>query len=331
MHTYSIKMEEKNKPSKNSERHTKSVKVAVFCILAIVTLYFGANFLKGVDTFSKKEFYYSVFENSGGLHTGTIVYLQGYPIGKVTKVKLKSQNPVKILAEYLINEDVSIPKDSRFEVTAKDLLGGIIVQLILGSDPQYAKPGDTLACNIAPAFTAGLESMKEQLNSILVSVDTIAVSIKDVLVKQNGAEKLAKTLNNIEAITASLDQIITNNKNNVGKIVTEFTKFSETLTAISPELKRIVANFDQMADSIAKTNVAEVIVNANNTIIQLEEVVRKVNTGDGDLAKLLNDNDLYIRLGNSLQSLDELLIDIKKNPKRYINVTVFGKKEKEKK
>jgi phospholipid/cholesterol/gamma-HCH transport system substrate-binding protein len=323
-------MEEKNKPSKNSERNAKSVKVAVFCILAIVTLYFGANFLKGVDSFSKREFYYSVYDNSGGLHVGAMVYLHGYPVGKVTKVKLVSNNPVRILAEYLITEEIVIPKDSRFEVMAKDLLGGIIVRLTLGEEALFAKSGDTLACGVVPQLTDGLDNMKDQIISIIASVDTIAVSLKDVLSRQNGAEKLAQTLNNIESMTASLDLIIATNKANIGKIVTEFTKFSETLSDISPELKQIVANFDQIADEIARTNVAEVIVNVNNAILQVEEVVRKVNTGEGNAAKLLNDDILYNNLGNTLKSLDELVIDIKENPKKYINVTIFGKKEKEK-
>jgi phospholipid/cholesterol/gamma-HCH transport system substrate-binding protein len=323
-------MEEKNKPSKHSERNAKSIKVAIFCILAIVVLYFGANFLKGVDSFSKKEFYYSVYENSGGLHVGAIVYLHGYPVGKVTKVKLMSNNPVRILAEYLITENLIIPKDSRFEVMSKDMLGGIIVRLELGADDHFAKSGDTLACGLVPQLTEGLENMKDQIISILASVDTIAVSLKDVLSRQNGAEKLAQTLNNIESMTASLDLIIATNKANIGKIVTEFTKFSETLSDISPELKHIVANFDQIADDIARTNVAEVIVNVNNAILQVEEVVRKINTGDGDAAKLLNDDILYNNLGNTLKSLDELVIDIRENPKKYINVTIFGKKEKEK-
>ena len=320
-------MEEKNKPPKQSERNTKSIKVAVFCILAILILYFGANFLKGIDTFSKKEFYYSVYDNSGGLHAGAIVYLQGYPIGKVTKVKLVNHNPVRILAEYLINEDVMLPKDSRFEVTSKDMLGGIIVRLELGNDTQYAKPGDTLACGLVPQLTDGLESMKDQIVNILTSIDTVAVSLKDVLVRQNGADKLAQTLSNIESMTGSIDQIIKNNKANFGKMVAEFTHFSEALTEISPELKRIVANFDQMADSIAKANVAEVIVNANNTILQVQDVVKKINTGEGDVAKLLNEDELYTKFGNTLQSLDELFVDIKQNPKKYINVTIFGGKK----
>jgi phospholipid/cholesterol/gamma-HCH transport system substrate-binding protein len=327
---YYFKMEEKNKPAKHSERNSKSVKVAIFCILAIVILYFGSNFLKGFDTFSKKEFYYSVFDNSGGLHTGAVVYLKGYPIGKVTKVKLISYDPVQILAEYLINEGIKISKDSRFDVMSKDMLGGIIVRLEFGTGTLMASPGDTLACGIVPQFTEGLESVKDQIINILVSVDTIAGSLKDVLVRQNGAEKLAQSLANIESVTNSLDKILASNKDNFGKIVEEFAKFSETLAAVSPDLKRVVANFNQISDSLAKTNVAEVIVNVNHTILQLEEVVKKANTGNGDIAKLLNDGVLYKNLGSTLQSLNELLDDIKKNPKRYINVTVFGKKEKEK-
>ncbi|MCL2434951.1 MAG: MlaD family protein [Lentimicrobiaceae bacterium] len=323
-------MEEKSKPPKHSERNAKSIKVAVFCILAILILYFGANFLKGIDTFSKKEFYYSVYENSGGLHTGAVIYLQGFPIGKVTKVKLISNNPVRIMAEYLINDKIQIPVDSRFEVTSKDMLGGIIVRLELGTATEFVRPGDTITSIVAPQMLEGIEPMKDQIANILSSVDTIAVVLKDLLYSQNGGEKLAQTLSHIESVTASLDQIVTDNKEKFGKIVNEITKFSETLTEISPELRRIVTNFDQIADSIAKANVAEVIVNANSTVLQLEEVVRKMHEGDGNVAKLLNEDDLYTKLGNTLQSLDDLLVDIKQNPKKYINVTIFGgKKDKQ--
>ena len=321
-------MEEKNTPSKQSERNTKPIKVALFCIFAILILYFGANFLKGFDAFSKKNYYYSVYDNSGGLYSGAIVYLQGYPIGKVAKVKLVGTDPVQIVVQYVLHEDIMIPKDSRFEVTSKGMMGGVMVQLSLGSSPQFAQHSDTLACGIVPQLTDGLESVRGQIVNILASVDTIAVSLKDVLAHQKGSEKLAQTLNHIESMTASLDQIIASNKANFGRIVTEFSKFSATLTEISPDLKQVIANFNQILDTIARANVAEVIVNVNNTIVQLEEVVRKINTGDGDIAKLLNEDDLYKKLGNSIQSLDNLLIDIKANPKKYINVTVFGKKEK---
>jgi len=316
-------MEEKNSSPKQSERNSKSIKVAVFCILAIVTLYFGANFLKGIDTFSKREFYCSVYNDSGGLYAGAFVYLNGYQIGKVTRVKLKSSSPVQILAEYVINEKIDIPKDSRFEVTSRGLMGGMLVNLVLGNSPQLASSGDTLACGIAPQLTDGLDAMKDQIANILASVDTVAGTLKVIVSR----EKLALILNNVESVTASLSQVMKSNKDNFGKLVTEITHFSETLTEISPDLKRIVANFDQIADTIAKANVAEIIVNANKTMVQIEELVRKINTGDGDVAKLLNEDELYSKLGNTIQSLDELLVDVRKNPKKYINVTIFGKKE----
>jgi len=328
---YYFKMEEKNKPSKHTERNSKSIKVAIFCILAIVILYFGSNFLKGLPSFSKEEYYYSIYDDCGGLTTEAGVYLKGLKIGRVTKVKFINYNPVQILAEYVINErGIQIPVDSRFEVMAKDMLGGIKVNLVLGTSTQIAHIRDTLACCYVPQLTEGLGDMKGQLANILSSVDTIAWSIKDVLTKQKGAEKLARSLTNIESITCSLDNILAGNKDNFGKIVSEFAKFSETLTEVSPDLKRVIANFDQISDSLAKANVAQVIVNANHTILEVEEVVKKINTGNGDVAKLLNNDELYTKIGGTLQSLNELIVDIKKNPKRYINVTVFGKKEKEK-
>ena len=321
-------MKEKSKTTKQSERNTKSIKVAIFCIMAILVFYLGANFLKGVDTFGKKEFYYSVYENSGGLYKGAIVYLHGYPIGKVTKVKLINNQPVQILAEYLLHENIKLPKDSRFDVTSRDMLGGIIVRLDLGNDSQFAKPGDTLVCGLIPQLTDGIEAMKDQIINILASVDTIAVSLKDALTNQTGGNKLAQTLSNIESMTAHLDQIIADNEQNFGKIVTEISAFSKMLTEVSPELKNVVSNFDQIVDSLTKANVAEVIVNTNNTILQVEELVKKANSGNGDVAKLLNEDEIYTKLGQTLKSLDDLVVDIRANPKKYINVTVFGKKEK---
>lgn len=321
-------MEEKTKPSKQAERSTKSMKVAVFCIAALIILYIGSNFLRGLDLFSKKTFYYSISSDAGGIHASAPLFLNGYKIGKVTKVHLLCDNPVKILTEYLLNEDVRIPKDSRFEIMAKDLMGGLMVQLSLGVSTELAAPGDTLISVIVPQLTDGINEMKDQIASILASVDTIAFSLKDVFANQNGSKNLAKILENLENSTSTLDKILTENKENAKKLVDNITKFSKTLNDVSPELKSIVSNFDQIADSLAKTNVAAVIVNANNAILQVEEVVKKVNNGDGDVAKLLNNDALYSNLNASLESINKLIIDIRENPKKYINVTIFGKKEK---
>lgn len=313
-----------------SKNNKQKVKVALMCIAAIIIFYAGANFLKGSELFSNKTYYYAVFENSNRMQVGNPVYVNGYKIGKVTQMHLQPDTAIKICVEILVTEDLSIPKDSKFEVASKDLLGGTVINLIMGSSSQYAKSGDTLSCYIASQLTDGIEDMKSKLNNILCSVDTIGVSLKDVLANEGGAESLKATLNNIELVTAHLNSIVGGNKDKIGKLVTELEVFGKTLEEASPKLSNIVNNFDKIADSVAKADVAQVIVNANETIENLNLLVEKINKGEGDIGQLVNNDSLYRNLEATTANLNNLLIDVKKNPKRYVHFSLFGKKDKKK-
>ncbi|MEG2070922.1 MAG: MlaD family protein, partial [Bacteroidales bacterium] len=211
----------------NSKKNVKKIKVAVFCIAAILIFYLGTNFLKGIDVFGRKSYYYAVFNNAGGLQESNPVSINGYKVGKVTHVKLISNNPIKICAEILITEELEVPIDSKFEVAPKDLLGGTVVNLILGTSPTYAASGDTLACYVVPPVTNGLDDMKSKLNNILASVDTIGTSLKEVI-KLDGAQDLQQILSNIEQSTTHLNTILAQNKFKVGEIVSNFETFSQT-------------------------------------------------------------------------------------------------------
>lgn len=321
-----------NKAPKNSnaEKDIKKSRVALFCIAAILIFYIGANFLKGLDLFSKKTYYYAVFDNVGGLLAGNPVFVNGYKIGKVTDVKMIGDNPVKICTEMLIMEDIDIPVDSKFVVAPKDLLGGNIMNLMMGTSAQYAKNGDTLACFVKLPITAGIDEMKLKINNILSSVDTIGLSLKSVLKDEKGADNLAQTLKNIEQITANLDRMIAQNETKVGKLVSDLTTFSNTLKNVSPELKNVISNFNNISDTLAKANIAGVIYNANQTITDIDFLIRKINDGKGDIGQLMNNDTLYKNLEASTRNLNLLLQDIKQNPGRYVQVSVFGKKDKNK-
>ena len=114
-------------------------------------------------------------------------------------------------------------------------------------------------------------------------------------------------------------------------MMTDMEKFGNTLKEISPELTEIVANIDQISDSLAKADIAATILNANRTIEEVKGVVTKINRGDGNLGKLANDENLYKNLEATTDNLNKLLIDLKTNPKRYVHFSLFGKKDKEKK
>ena len=320
-------MENKNTaPTKT--RNTKMIKVALFCISAIVIFYIGANFLKGIDIFGKKTYYYAVIDDASGLTTSTPVLVNGYKIGKITNLAILNDNPFSVCAEMFIMQDINIPKDSRAEIISTDLLGGKAFSIVLGTSREMAKNNDTLTSKIV---IDGLDMMIVKLNRILSSVDTLGNDLKNVLHEDGGVEKLKNALTNIESASKDLKGIFADNKPKIDKLLSDVTAFGNTLSKAAPQLQEILANFDNITDSLVKADIASVIADLDKTIMNINEVAMKIDRGDGDIAKLLNNDALYTNLEGTTQNLTLLIKDIKENPKRYINITVFGGKTKQEK
>lgn len=324
-------MEKEKVKQDNSVYNKSKVKVGIFCLAALVIFYFGVCFFKGIDAFGKKKYYYAVFENTGGLQASNAVMLNGYKVGQVTDVKIISDNPVRLLAELMITEPINIPSDSKVQVAPKDLLGGTVVNLVFGESTTFAQNKDTLACFVVPPITDGIDGLKAQLGSILSSVDTITLNLKDVLAAEEGSKDLRTTLSNLQQTTSDLTYILAKSKDKIGPLVTNLEQFSNTLQASGPQMESIIANIDNITDSLSKANLTQTINDAQKAIGDIEVIVNKVQKGEGTLGQLVDNDTLYTNLSNSLYSFNELLVDLKANPKKYINVTVFGKKEKKEK
>lgn len=325
-----MKSEENENGRTDSEknRNSKAIKVGIFGLAALFVFYVGANFLMGNQVFGFSKTLYAVFDNAKGLPTGTGVFVNGFKIGKVVEIKLTDEVPARVKAKVVIDQEIEIPSDSRFELGAKDILGGLVINLKLGTSTKMAKDDDELTAVFIPALTDGLDGIKDQLGSIMSSIDTVAIELKMILHSENGTSSLQNIFTNLEATTADLNSILNQNKNKFGKIVTNLDEFSQTLKSESPKLKEIISNFDKISSDIAKEDLAKVILNANQTISELQQVIDKINKGEGDLGKLVNDEQLYKNLAASTDNLNKLLVDIKENPGRYIHVSVFGKKSK---
>lgn len=325
-----MKSEENENGRTDSEknRNSKAIKVGIFGLAALFVFYVGANFLMGNQVFGFSKTLYAVFDNAKGLPTGTGVFVNGFKIGKVVEIKLTDEVPARVKAKVVIDQEIEIPSDSRFELGAKDILGGLVINLKLGTSTKMAKDDDELTAVFIPALTDGLDGIKDQLGSIMSSIDTVAIELKMILHSENGTSSLQNIFTNLEATTADLNSILNQNKNKFGKIVTNLDEFSQTLKSESPKLKEIISNFDKISSDIAKEDLAKVILNANQTISELQQVIDKINKGEGDLGKLVNDEQLYKNLAASTDNLNKLLVDIKENPGRYIHVSVFGKKNK---
>jgi len=314
-----------NKVQKNGK--TNSLKVAVFCIGAIVIFYIGANFLKGLDVFGKKTYYYAVFDNLSGINSSTPLWVNGYKIGKVTDITLISDNPVKIKIEILVTEKINIPSDSKLTVASTGLLGGNVLSLLMGKSSQYLNNGDTLSFQ---PTEGGLDNLLIQVSDVMASVDTIALSLKGLLVTQDGAGDIKNMLANLESATAHLDDIVAKNKGKVGTLMENIEIFSYTLKNASPQLNHLIANFDNIADTLAKANIAQIVRNLDKTVANLESVLANVNNGEGTIGQLMKNDTLYSNIDSTVESLNSLLKDLKENPGRYVHISVFGKKEKKK-
>ena len=325
-------MDKKNKKP-YSEKEVRSIKVALFCIAAALIFYLGTTFLKGINVFGKKNYYYAVFEDVGSLHESANVSLNGYDIGKVTDIELLSTNPVRICAEILITEKLDIPRDSKFEVLQKDLLGGMVVNLHLGSSSDLAHRGDTLGCYLVGGMLDGVGDMVAQLQSIVASVDTIGQNLKLAFRSEdslNGGTMIKNTLENLEHTTADLSKLLADNGGKVNNVVSQLDMLSKTLGEAAPKIDAIIANVDNISDSLAKANIRMLVNNAQSTVDKANALIAGVNSGQGTVGQLMQNDSLYKSLNNTIESLDLLVKDLKANPSKYINVTIFGKKEKRK-
>ena len=323
--------------NKKADQHTvkeaRSIKVALFVIGAALIFYLGATFLKGINVFGKKTYYYAVFEDIGALHESTNVTLNGYGIGKVTDIELLSSNPVRICAEILVTEKLDIPEDSQFEVASKGLLGDMVVNLHLGQSARMAQHGDTLGCYLAGGMLDGVDDLVAQLKSVVASVDTIGQNLKLAFRTEdslNGGTMIKNTLENLEHTTADLSKLLAVNGGKVNSVVTQLEVLSKTLGEAAPKIDAIVNNVDNITDSIAQANIRTLVNNAQSTVDNANALIAGVKNGQGTVGQLMRNDSLYNNLNKTIESLDLLVKDIKANPSKYINVTIFGKKEERK-
>lgn len=322
-------MADKNKNPQDVQYSKKKVRVALLCISAVLIFYIGANFLKGVSIFHKKAYYYCVMEDASGVQQNTPVYLAGYKIGQVQEVELLSANPPRICAKIMLSEPVDLPKDSQLKLKSSSILGGMQLDVVLGKATVYFQSNDTIKCFKEAGMLDGIDGLKDKIGSVLASVDTIGLELKDLMHKDGGGESLRNTLANIEDATDNLNSILADNKDEVGDLMASLKRFGTTLDNASPKLNAILEDFDNIADTVAKADIAGVITNVNRTIQEVETLVKKANNGDGTVGALLNDDGLVKKIDEAIKSLDTLLKDVKDNPRHYL--APLGEKKKKSK
>jgi phospholipid/cholesterol/gamma-HCH transport system substrate-binding protein len=297
---------------------TREIKVGLMAISAIFVLYFGLNFLKGIDIFSSVGDYYAVYENIGGLVPSSPVYIKGFKVGQVEEVKYDFSKQKSFVIKISVSNDIQLPKGTKVELYDDGLMGGKAIQLVYApitvSQPFYSS-GDTIDSQVAIGLMGQLTAeLLPKIESISTQTDSLIRSVR-VLVDN---KDLTKSLSSIEKTTADLAISSSQLKKMMNSDVPHILSDVNVLTS----------DFKQISGNLKKIDFASTFASINHTIDNLNLISNKMNSSEGTIGLLLNNKDLYVNLANSASSADKLLIDLQKNPKRYVHFSLFGSKEK---
>ncbi len=306
----------------------QEVKIGIVVTLSIVVLIWGLSYLKGNDLFQSDNYFYATFDDVQGIKKSAPIMLNGFQIGYVRKITLSEKNS-KLLMELSVLEKYSILKNSKALIYSTDLMGTKAVKIVMGKSAEKMESGDTIQSGIEGDMLAELMPLKDQLSTLLVSVDTILQDVHALLDTSTQGD-IKEIIKNLNSTSSSINSLMLSEKQRLKSILSNIDSITSMFKNNSKQLSNAMSNFSNISDSIAQSNLKQTIENADKTLAKTAEIMSKINSGQGSLGALVKNDTLYYNLEKSTESLNKLLIDMKKNPKRYVHFSLFGGKEKEK-
>lgn len=312
---------------------SNEVKIGALTVVSVTILILGYSFLKGNDIFSRETKLYAIYERVDGLAVSKPVLINGFQIGRVSTMRLLSNG--RTLVEFKIAPDYNIPNNTVARLESTDLLGSKAVVFSLGNSKQFANDKDTLNANVEKSLAETVQPVQKKAEQIITKMDSLLTSmnsIVDAKFQKNitrSFQSIANTLETLEGTSKKVDGIVGNQTSRIEAILSNAESITNNLKSNNAHINNILANFETVSNDVAKSNIRETLETANKAMSDLQLTINKINNGQGSVGQLLNDDKLYQNLNNAAKNLDNLMIDIKSHPKRYVSFSVFGgKKEK---
>ncbi len=310
----------------------KEIKIGGIVVIAVFLFIYGLNFLKGKNIFTSRTHYYVVYKNVGGLTESNPVYFNGFVIGKVNEIFFTDDMKGDIVVDFVLREnDLKIPKNTVAKIFSDGLLGGKAISLEFGNATDYAKSGDTLLPNLENSFTDKMTQelipVKDKTENVLQRIDSLLTVITKIFSPEVN-DNLRHSIENVNTITLNVNGMVSDQRKRLDVITANIESISKNLKNNNENLSKVIANFKNISDSVAKANLAQTINNANLAMKQTADIMEKINKGEGSLGMLINNDSLYRHLNMASRDLDRLLVDLREHPKRYVHISVFGKSDK---
>lgn len=317
---------------------SKEFRIGALVIAGLILLVLGVNYLKGFNPFSPSSTYFAHYDKIDGLAVSNPVLVNGFKVGQVTQVEFASSGDGSLVVGFDIEESaLKLTKDAKAKIISSDLFGTKAVDLIAGTSDIDAQPGDTLLSDLemglADAVRIELIPLKNKTDQLIDGVDDILENLKAVfeadatLGLPTAFESIQRTVESLEQTSLKLDAMVAENRSTLKNIFSNVDQITDNLRNHNDDLANVMENFSDISDSLAAANFAETIQRANSALTHVDEITRKINNGQGSLGQLVNSDSLHSGLVETNQELQYLINDLYLNPGRYVQVSVFGKKQ----
>jgi len=309
----------------NLIRLTKEIKAGLIVVLGITALILGFSYLKSNSLLGKSTKLYAVYDHVGGLQSGTAVSLNGFSVGTIDDITFLDETG-KLMVSFTLITDLPIPADSKAELYDTSVLGGKGLQVILGTPGStIAKNGDTLISivkvGMTDRITELMEPLEAKVNSAIVETDLLMKNLNQLL-DTNSQALLKETLNNFSETSESLKVITQNVSENL-------TANEKALGTILENTAELTSNLSKVSQTLNEADLKGLMTDLDTSISATKEILEGIKNGDGSVGQIFTNQELYVSLTSNLNQLEWLLQDLRLNPKRYLSVSVFGKKQKD--
>ncbi len=316
---------------------SNETKVGALTAIAITFMILGFNFLKGRSILKTGNFLCAEYPDAKGLMVSNPVYINGFQVGSVYEIENEDASLKKILITIKLKSAYNIPHSSIASIKDNPL-GTPSISIALGKDSNFMHSGDTLLTSASPGLLDGLTDkvapVADQLKNTLHSLDSVLKNVGSIF-DPNTKHNLQETILNMNQTTAalaassvSIQKMLNEQSGSIAQSMSNMSSFTKNLSDNNDKVTQTLNNLQKTTDHLAKADIAGTVDSLKSAVSRMNGILGKLNSTDGSIGLLMNDKALYNNLTNTIRSANILMDDLRAHPKRYVNISVFGKKDK---
>jgi len=316
----------------------KEFLIGIVTLVGISVLIVGSFFLKGQEIWKSRFVYYSVFSNSEGLSTGRPVNLNGLQVGIITNINFQKNNLNNIVVEFeLTDPNVFKLKKGSLVLLNSDLLSGSYLDISWGDSLDYYNSRDTIPSSVSLALEDQINErlipLEKKTNELISTADSAIKTIEAIFSRNTdnldeSFDGIKNSIKNLEKVSLQIRSLIRSEKDNIAQIVSNIETVTSNLKESNEAINKILSNTAKLSDSLVASDIKGTINNAKQSLEEVNMILYDIKNGDGTLTRLINDSTVYLSVTQMIDEATRLVENIKTEPKRYVQFSIFGKKDK---